>query len=333
MRNANKITILLMVMIMLSTPLSYAETATTNSNASGTNQTNVTVVDNSRWCIVGNTVNEDGKQFVIKGLVMRNGKEVCNAEVFDGNKKTTFYFSQDGMYKSISTSILPTVTVNPTVTTTVNPTATETVTTTPVTMDENSMNELNRLTRTGRHYVLISIKDFSFVPKIMEVKKEDVVFIYNEDPITHYIKFSDNNNGYFDIPPGTILGFCCGDNPAGTMVEYQSRDYISMKGKTLVAIDTVNPTVTVTATVNPTVTTTTNPTATTTTNPTATVTATATNPTVTATATVSPTSAQTDKGPGCWSSYDGFGQCVGSAAAKTGIGILKGIGRVIGNLF
>lgn len=103
-----------------------------------------------------------------------------------------------------------------------------------VVMDENSKNELNRLAREGRQYKLISIKDFSFVPDTVYADQSVTVFLYNEDSRTHYVKFSDNNNGYYDISSGTILGFCCGAKSAGTVVEYQDRDYPSMIGRTIV---------------------------------------------------------------------------------------------------
>ncbi len=48
--------------------------------------------------------------------------------------------------------------------------------------------------------------------------------------------------------------------------------------------------------------------------------------------TANPTPIQTNKDPGCWNSYVGFGMCVGERAAETGIGILAGFGKVIDNM-
>lgn len=54
---------------------------------------------------------------------------------------------------------------------------------------------------------------------------------------------------------------------------------------------------------------------------------------VSPTVTVNPPVVVVDAGPGCWDSYVGFGTCAGGAIAKTGVGILLGIGETIADIF
>lgn len=109
---------------------------------------------------------------------------------------------------------------------------------TPVTMDDNSRNELNKLDSDGIKYVLISIRDFAFNPDIMYVEPNVAVFIFNEDTKTHYVKFGLNNE-YHDVRSGTIFSFCCGNDEV--VVEYEDRDYVGMKGKIVVRSTQINP--------------------------------------------------------------------------------------------
>jgi hypothetical protein len=108
-------------------------------------------------------------------------------------------------------------------------------------MDDNSLNELNRLRDAGRHYEIISIKGNMYSPEIMYVAQGSIVFLYNEDSVVHYVKFSNNDNGYYDMLPGTILGFCCApsENPIGSTTEYQDRDYSNMKGKVVITEENI----------------------------------------------------------------------------------------------
>lgn len=114
----------------------------------------------------------------------------------------------------------------------------------PVVMSENSRKELDRLNKAGKSYELILIRGNTFNPPgTIFANVNSIIFLYNEDPFTHYIKFSDNPNGYYDIPSGTIIGFCCvsTEHPVGSTVEYQDRDYPSLKGRITVTGVQVNP--------------------------------------------------------------------------------------------
>lgn len=77
-----------------------AEVITDNDNVSVSEYTGESV----DWCTIGNTVTEGNKQLTIKGLTTYEGREVCQAEVINGNEKTIFYFSQDGSYKSMKST-------------------------------------------------------------------------------------------------------------------------------------------------------------------------------------------------------------------------------------
>ena len=105
---------------------------------------------------------------------------------------------------------------------------------TGIAMDQYSKDWLDGITVAGIHYQFVTISNNKFIPETIYTESNIIVFIFNEDSISHFVKFSDQNEEYYEILSGRIYGLCCKVKNIGDVIEYQDRDFLDMKGRTIV---------------------------------------------------------------------------------------------------